>query len=61
MNAFTARKVAEGKALYEAMCKPKGTKGAIPNRSIHPKWKVKGSINREVWGQGYPYHGHVNA
>jgi hypothetical protein len=52
MHPFTARKVREAKAQYEAMCKPKGVKGAIPNRSIHRKF---------VWGQGYAYHGHVNA
>ena len=51
MNAFTERKVAEGKALYKAMTMPKGSKGAVPNRSIHRKM---------VWGNGYAFHGHVN-
>lgn len=52
MHPFTARKIAEAKALYEGMTAKKEDRNSIPNRSIH---------RRAVWGQGYPYHGHVTS
>jgi hypothetical protein len=53
MNAFTARKSAEGRALYVAMCK-----GKIAQRGIH---KVKnGKAVKPIIGGGYAYHGHIN-
>lgn len=52
MNAFTARKVAEGRALYVAMCK-----GKTAQRGIH---KVKnGKAVKPIIGGGYSYHGHI--
>ncbi len=51
MNAFTKRKIEEGRALYIAMCK-----GKVAQRSIHRNRKNKGV----VIGQGFSYHGHIN-
>lgn len=51
MNSFTASKVAEGRALYIAMCK-----GKVAQRSIHRNRKNKGV----VMGQGFAYHGYIN-
>jgi hypothetical protein len=46
MHPFTARKVAEARALYIAMCKGKAAQYSI-------RRKV-------VLGQGFAYHGHIN-
>lgn len=52
MNAFTARKVAEGRALYVAMCK-----GKVAQRGIR---KMKnGKRVAPILGQGFAYHGHI--
>lgn len=54
MNAFTARKIAEGQALYIAMCK-----GKIPQRGIHRR--RNGKPTAPIMGQGFAYHGaHVD-
>jgi len=53
MNAFTARKVTEGRRLYEAMCK-----GKVAMRGIH---KVRnGRKCAPIVPSGFPYHGHVS-
>lgn len=57
MHPFTARKVAEGNALYVAMCK-----GKVPQRSIRSK-HGKGKDYKNpgiVMGQGTSYHGAIN-
>ena len=51
LHPFTIRKVAEGRALYIAMCK-----GKVAQRSIHRNRKNKGV----VMGQGFSYHGAIN-
>lgn len=52
MNSFTARKVAEGRALYIAMCK-----GKVAQRGIHRYRNNK--LVKPVIGQGFAYHGHI--
>lgn len=53
MNAFTARKVAEGHTLYVAMCK-----GKISQRGIH---KMRnGKPTKLIMGQGHTYHGAIS-
>lgn len=53
MNAFTKRKVAEGRALYVAMCK-----GKIAQRGIHKT--RNGKKTAPIIGGGFAYHGHAN-
>lgn len=57
MNAFTARKVAEGRSRYIAMCKGKVTQRSI--RSKHGKGKDYRNAGI-VMGQGTSYHGAIN-
>ena len=52
MNSFTARKIKEGRALYEAMCK-----GKVAMRGIH-KFR-NGKRCQPIVPSGFPYHGHV--
>lgn len=55
MNSFTARKIAEGRTLYEAMCK-----GKVAQRSIRSMHGKRHQTNKGiVIGQNQPYHGHV--
>jgi hypothetical protein len=57
MNAFTARKVAEGHALYVAMCKGKVTQRSI--RSKHGKGKAYRNLGI-VMGNNQSYHGAIS-
>lgn len=52
MNSFTAQKVREGKALYEAMCK-----GKVAQHGIHQF--RNGKRCQPIIASNYPYHGHV--
>lgn len=57
MHPFTARKIAEARSLYRAMCE-----GKVPQRSIRSK-HGRGKNYRNpgvVMGQGYSYHGAIN-
>ena len=55
MNAFTARKSAEGHSLYVAMCKGKVAQRSI--RSQHGKGKRNPGI---VMGNNQSYHGAIS-
>lgn len=52
LHPFTVASIEKAKAFYEARTKPFGAKGSLPNYSIHRK---------PVYGQGFAFHGHVNA
>lgn len=53
MNSFTARKVAEGHALYVAMCK-----GKVPQRGIHRR--RNGKPCAPIMGQNHSYHAAIS-